>query len=103
MAIIHQQVMPEGTPIEMLDEVTEEIGADENPPAGLLLHTHYEHAGRVHIMDVWESVEAHEKFGQERLGPAFQKVAAAHGLDPSQGGQPEESNIAIHRLVRGSL
>jgi hypothetical protein len=101
--IIHQQVLPEGTPIQMLDEVTEEMGVDSNPPVGLLVHTHYEHAGRVRITDVWDSLASFETFSRDRLQPAFEKVARAHGMDPTQMPQPEEDNIELHRVVRGTV
>src|SRR5690242_687517 len=100
MAVILQQVMPEGVSLEMLDEVTEEMGADENPPDGILFHTHFEQDGRVRVVDVWESQEAFETFQQARLLPAMQAVAQRHGIDEPPP-QPESSITAVHRVVRG--
>jgi hypothetical protein len=99
MAIILQQVMPDGVPVEMLDEVTDEMGADQNPPDGMLFHTHFEQDGQVRIVDVWESQEAYETFRDSRLLPAMHTVAQRHGI----GGppQPETSVTAVHRVVRG--
>jgi hypothetical protein len=102
MAVIYQQTMPEGTPIEMLDEVTDEMGVDRNPPEGLLVHTHFDDGGQVRIVDVWESQDAFEKFNAERLGPAVQKVAQARGVDMSEGPGPVGTMTKVHRVVRGA-
>lgn len=103
MAVIHHQVMPDGVPIQMLDEVTAEVGGEDSPPPGLILHTHYEEDGRVHITDVWESQEDFEKFNEEQLTPAVRRVAEAHGVDLSQGpGPPTGTFSEVHGLIRGS-
>jgi hypothetical protein len=101
MPILFMMTMPEGTPIDMVGDVTKLMGVKEDPPAGLIVHTHYEQAGRVHIVDVWESVEAHDAFGQHRLGPALAKVAAERGMDLSQGPPPEGTVIELDEVVRG--
>jgi hypothetical protein len=101
VAVILKQVMPAGVSIDMVDAVTEEMGVDSSPPAGMVAHTHYEQDGRVHILDVWESVEAHESFAGSRLLPAMGKVAAARGFDIAAAGPPEVSYTEVHRLVRG--
>lgn len=49
--------------------------------------------------DVWESAEALQKFMESTLQPTMGKVAAAHGIDLSQAGEPEMSITEIHRLV----
>ena len=58
----------------MLDEVTEEMRVDQDPPDGILFHTHFEQDGqdgRVRVVDVWESQEAYERFRDTRLIPAM--------------------------------
>lgn len=58
---------------------------DGSKPEGLIVHTATEQAdGTVKIVDVWESVEANEAFGQKLMG-AFAQV----GVDPSGGPEPE--------------
>lgn len=100
MAVILEQELPEGVPIGMLDAVADEMGVDDDPPDGLIIHTHFERDGRVHVFDVWETAEDHEKFRESRLMPAMTKVAAASGFElPAT--QPEASVTTIHRLVRG--
>ncbi|MCW2620591.1 MAG: hypothetical protein JWL64_193 [Frankiales bacterium] len=101
MAVIYSQTMPADVPIEMLDDVTAEMGVDDDPPVGMLIHTHYMDGDRVAILDVWESAEAHQKFEDDRLRPAMAKVAARRGRDLMQGGPPTATVTEVHRVVRG--
>jgi hypothetical protein len=102
MAVIMRQAMPAAIPISLVDAVTEEMGVDSSPPAGMLVHTHYEKDGRVHIVDVWESAEQHQEFVESRLLPAMGKVAAAHGVDLAAAGPPDTDITEVHRVVRGA-
>lgn len=102
MAVIMKQVMPAGVPLDMIDAVTEEMGVDTSPPDGMIFHAHYEQDGCAHILDVWESAEAHQAFQESRLMPAMAKVAAARGFDLAAAEPPPEPVITqVHRLVRG--
>jgi quinol monooxygenase YgiN len=101
MTVIMQQTMPEGMTLELLDEVTQRMGAETDPPAGLIVHTHFEDAGRIRVVDVWDSQEAFDSFAQSRLMPTMQKVAADRGMDMSAGPQPETSVLPVHGLVKG--
>jgi hypothetical protein len=51
---------------------------DSDPPKGLIVHTHYEKDGRVHI-DVWDSFEAHDIVGQSRLGQRWVRSSPPAG------------------------
>jgi hypothetical protein len=99
MAVIIRQSMPPEASLDMLDAVSKEMGVSEDPPAGLIVHTHYEQDGQVHILDVWESAEAHATFAQQRLGPAVQAVTERHGVPAADA--PEVSVTEVHGLVRG--
>lgn len=99
MAVIIRQTMPPEASLEMMDAVTKEMGVNENPPAGLIVHTHYEDEGHVHVLDVWESPEAHATFAQQRLGPAVQAVTERHGIPAADA--PEPTVTEVHSLVRG--
>ena len=101
MTVILQQTMPEGVTLELLDGVTREMSADTDPPAGLIVHTHFEEDGRIRVVDVWDSQEAYESFAESRLMPAMQKVAAGQGMDMSQAPQLETSILQVHGVVRG--
>ena len=100
MTVILNQTMPAGTPIQLLDEVTDEMGVKSDPPAGLIVHVHYEHDGQVHVVDVWDSQEQYETFRDQRLMPAMQKVAGNHGMDLSQSQPNEPTVIPVHGMVR---
>jgi len=102
MAMIMRQVMPAAIPLSLVEAVTEEMGVESSPPAGMIVHTHYEQDGRVHIVDIWESAEAHEQFVESRLMPAMGKVAEAHGVDLAAAGQPETVITDVQRVVRGA-
>lgn len=99
MTVILQQTMPEGTTLEFLDEVTREMGVDDAPPAGLIVHTHFEQDGRVRIVDVWESQDRYESFRDSTLLPTMHNAAAGHGMDMSQAPEPEQSLLEVHGLV----
>jgi hypothetical protein len=102
MAIIVRQVLPAGVGLDMIDAVTDEMGVETTPPAGMLVHTHFEQDGRVHVVDIWDSSEAHEAFAATRLMPAMGKVSAARGVDLAAAGPPETVVTEVHRLVRGA-
>jgi hypothetical protein len=99
MAVLIEDVFPAGVTIELLDAVTDEMGVDAKLPPGGIVHVHFEKDGLAHGVDVWESVEAFERFVQSTLMPAMAKVAAARGLDPSRMGEPEVTITEVHRLV----
>ncbi|MBV9593938.1 MAG: hypothetical protein JO147_09130 [Actinobacteria bacterium] len=99
MAVIMKQTMPNGVPIQMLDAVTAEMDAKAKPPAGLIVHTHYEQDGEVHVLDVWDSEQSYRSFAAERLRPATEKIAAQNGM---QAEPPQEQLIEVHDFVLGS-
>jgi hypothetical protein len=101
MTVIMQQTMPEGTTLDFLDEVTKQMGVEMDPPAGLVVHTHFEERGHIQVVDVWDSQEAFERFQESLLVPTMQKVAAAHGMDMSQAPQPDTTFMTVDGLVKG--
>jgi hypothetical protein len=102
MAVLMTQTMPEGVTAQMLDAVSDAMGVESDPPAGLVVHVHYERGGRIEVADVWESREAYETFAAERLMPAMQKIASEQGMSapsPQEVGEPEFTEV--HSIVRG--
>lgn len=88
MAVVFTQDMPGGTR-EMIEAVTKEMDVAHDPPAGLIVHTACElPGGGVRIVDVWESREDHEAFGQGRLHSALTVVAQRMGVDLSTMPEP---------------
>ena len=102
MAVIMQQTLPPGVPIDMLDAVSDEMGVNDNPPDGMIVHTHFEKDGHVEVLDVWETAEHYRQFAESRLMPAMGKVAAARGFELPQAG-PEPTLIEVDRVVRGPV
>jgi hypothetical protein len=98
MAILVNMTLPEGVSLEMVDAVDKEADAKTNPPVGLIVHVAYVDDGRVRMVDVWESKDALDRFGQDRMGPAVAKVAAQQGIDP---GSPEQTIVELHEVIRG--
>ena len=85
-------------PYEMYERVQEKVGVQADPPAGLIVHTIGEANGGLQIVDVWESEEAAQKFGEERLRPAVMEVAAAHGVDASS--PPPTTSYEARNMIK---
>jgi hypothetical protein len=88
---------PEGAGTAMYDGVEAELDNQNNPPEGLLFHWAGDVDGKWTITDVWENRDAYDRFQEERLFPAIQKVA---GMDPANGPQPTITEFAVHNFVK---
>jgi hypothetical protein len=88
---------PQGVGTEMYDGVNAEMDVANNPPEGLIFHWAGEVDGKWTITDVWETREANDRFRDERLFPAIQKVS---GMDPASGPQPTITEFAVHSYVK---
>jgi hypothetical protein len=73
MAVVAHVVLP-GVTREDYDRVREAVGWLEEPPAGGISHLTWWEGGDCHNMDSWDSEEAFNQFGQDRLGPGMAKV-----------------------------
>jgi hypothetical protein len=73
--IVH--VVLRGVSPEQYDRVRAETGWLERVPNGGLGHFTWWEGDDCHNMDAWESEQAFNAFGQERLGPAMAKVGIA--------------------------
>ena len=102
MTSIVKQTLPDGVSLEILDAVADEMNVENDPPKGMIVHTHYSEGGKVHIFDVWESESDYRDFAQRRLGPAMSAVAERVGMNPPGGpdGAPMDV-VDVHRVVRG--
>jgi hypothetical protein len=65
--------------------------AGAGAPAGRLYHVCYGTDGQLQVLDVWDSMESFERFGQT-LMPILQEV----GIDP---GEPEVR--PVHNVIEG--
>jgi CheY-like chemotaxis protein len=78
MAVLLTQDLPVGR--EDVEAVSAEMGAKENPPDGLIMHTFTVTGEGVHVVDVWESTAHYDRFRDDRLMPAMGKVMAERGI-----------------------
>jgi hypothetical protein len=88
---------PERVGTDMYDGVNAEMDLEGNPPPGLIFHWAGEVDGKWTITDVWESTEDFERFQEERLFPAIQKVS---GMDPKAGPQPTRTESPVHNYFK---
>jgi hypothetical protein len=89
---------PDGPGTEMYDRFIAAMNFVDDPPDGLHFHWAGDIDGKWTITEVWESREAYDRFGAERLGPAIEALV---GADPAPGLQPTVSEFAVHNFVRG--
>ncbi len=84
---------------ETYEQISAKMGTDQDPPAGLIVHTAGDAQGMWQVVDVWESESAKERFEQDRLMPA---IVELFGADTA-GTQPEAVEYeAAHVLVPGA-
>jgi hypothetical protein len=88
---------PEGFGPDMYDGVSAEMGIANDPPEGLIFHWVGDVDGKWTVTDVWESREAYERFREQRLFPAIQKLS---GMDPATGPQPTITEFAVHNYLK---
>ena len=88
-------------PIDVFDEVNQELGAIENPPAGLVVHFVHPVAGDgVRIVDVWMSEDDHDAFDAANDPPGVMaRLLRQRGLGPPEFVSREV--IEIGGLVTG--
>jgi hypothetical protein len=86
------------------DAVNARLGATENPPQGLIVHTAGGTGdGAFRIFDVWETREQGEKFINERLNPIIEPMAAEAAQDPESDFAPptRETWYELHDSMTG--
>jgi hypothetical protein len=91
----------EGVSREDVEALSNDMGARENPPAGLIAHVVTETPSGVHVVDIWEGAADFQRFNQERLMPSMKKVSQERSIqvpDPI----PEPKVTEAYDLVRGS-
>jgi hypothetical protein len=71
----------DGVTAETYDAVNDEMDVRGNPPEGLIFHTGGpKEGGGWRIFDVWQDEASFQRFEQDRLGPAVQKVTQGQPL-----------------------
>ena len=93
MAIIRVTRPPMVT-ADLYDAVNKELGVDQDVPEGLIAHAAGDTGGQWEIVEVWESREHAERFDDERLRPAIEKVMG--GTPPNE---PRTTIYDAHRVI----
>jgi len=90
-----------GVPVDVFDQINEELGAFNNPPAGLIVHLAYSvEVDVVRVFDVWTSEEMHDAFDSSYDPPAaLARILHERGLDPPRLIGREV--VEIQSLLRG--
>jgi hypothetical protein len=88
---------PEGVGTAMYDGVQAALDVSNNPIEGLIFHWAGEVDGKWTVTNVWETPESYERFRDQRLFPAIQKVS---GMDPADGPQPTISVFPVHDYLK---
>jgi hypothetical protein len=94
MAFVRIFQPPNVTP-EVYDRVNAEAGVNEERPAGMLFHCAGEVDGKWQILDVWESRQHAERFDEERLGPAIEKVIGMRPPEP-----PPTTSYELYNVIK---
>jgi heme-degrading monooxygenase HmoA len=81
---------------EEYEAVSNAIGAEDDPPDGLIVHAAGEVDGEWQSVAVWDSQEAYEHFRDERVFPA---VRQALGDSAIEAGPPPKESFEVKHLV----
>lgn len=84
------EMMFKGATLTQYDQILEKMGLTPggSTPPGALFHWVAETDDGMHVVDVWESREAFDRFAQEQIGPFSAEV----GIE----GEPEMTFYDIH-------
>jgi uncharacterized protein YeaC (DUF1315 family) len=83
----------EGFQPENYDAVAQEIGWPGNWPEGLTFHVAGQSADGMRLVEIWDSRDQHDRWMQETIQPAIQKVA---GEVASSAPPPRFTEFAVH-------
>ena len=64
----------QGVTKDQYNQVMQNLDLDRTTPAGGVLHVAGFTTGTLHVLDVWETQQAFERFQKDRLTPAVQKA-----------------------------
>jgi hypothetical protein len=96
MAVALVRDIPGVTP-EGYDAVVTEIGLDQEPAAGLIIHTAGMFNGVWREINIWESREGWDTFNRERIWPAVQRAMGDQA--PTTPG-PDAEIMDVHDLIQ---
>jgi hypothetical protein len=85
---------PPNLTADVYEKVNAELGVEDDPPGGMLLHSAGEVDGKWQIVDVWQSKEQARQFYEGRLTKAIEAVV---GMTPPDAPSTE---YELHTVVR---
>lgn len=94
MAYAYTQDVP--IPWSVYEKIRAELGTD--PPEGLIVHLVLQRESGLRYLSVWESREHAERFTDERVHPAVDRVLAGVGISRAQTGEPPQTPIQVHEV-----
>ena len=97
MAVVLEVVF-RGLKPEAYDRLKDRVGWVDSPPTGGISHVVWWEEDDCHGVDVWESEEAWERFGQERMGPAAAELGVQMETSGPSFHEPHE--ILIVKTMR---
>ena len=80
---------------DQYNQVMRTLDLDKNPPAGGIFHVAGFTAGTLHVLDVWESQQAFERFQKDRLPADLQKAGITS--------QPRVQFYPVHNIYVPNL
>jgi hypothetical protein len=80
-------------------QIAAKMGTEQDPPAGLIVHTAGEVDGAWQVIDIWETHEARERFEQDRLMPAIESLFGAESMAE---GRPEQTEYEAAHVITPS-
>jgi len=80
---------------DQYNQVMRTLDLDKNPPTGAIFHVAGFKAGTLHVLDVWDSQQAFEKFQKDRLNAAVQKTGITS--------QPKVQFYPVHNIYAPNL
>jgi hypothetical protein len=80
---------------EQYDAIEREMGVEDDPPEGLILHSAGPVAGGWNVVDFWETRDHFDRFQEGRLGPAIESLG-----DAALPGPPSINEFPVHNIIK---
>ena len=86
---------------DMYTKLSDEIG--DEPPKGLIVHLAFETKTGMRIVDVWESEADFDRFGEERMHPAMDRVLQSASITRESLGEPDWEDLKPVEVFGASI
>lgn len=88
-------------PLAMYDAINAELAKlnDNKLPNGMLMHMATATATGFQVLEVWESHEIADRYGDEVMRPVIERIG---GADMVAGGPPPSRELDLHNLLTAS-